>query len=221
MLNSVLNEAIAEMKTVQGLENASADTKKQAAADYDFKQLINSLKIMIEEIQMAMNNSSFKPSFQTIATLQSFISSCDKIVDSRMAIEGVTKEIEMEAKKVYSSLSIEWTNYYEEYTQHTLNLLDTIKEIVPEQNKVNYATNKIRKASGWNRTLDNYNYLKAGLEEAEQIISGLELEENPGVLEFLKLVGVGKATIADLNSDILKWIISENLQNKMKIVFSE
>lgn len=40
MLIDTLNERIIDMKTVHEMETASADTKKQAMADYNFKQLI-------------------------------------------------------------------------------------------------------------------------------------------------------------------------------------
>ena len=43
MLIDTLNECIIDMKTVHEMETASADTKKQALADYNFKQLILNL----------------------------------------------------------------------------------------------------------------------------------------------------------------------------------
>ena len=38
MLIDTLNECIIDMKTIYELETVSADTKKQAIADYNFKQ---------------------------------------------------------------------------------------------------------------------------------------------------------------------------------------
>ena len=62
MLINVLNDCIVDMNTVRELETASADTKKQAIADYNFKLLVGLLKKMIDEVQMAVNESGYKPS---------------------------------------------------------------------------------------------------------------------------------------------------------------
>ena len=74
MLIDTLNECIIDMKTVHEMETASADTKKQAMADYNFKQLILNLKQMIDEVNLAVENSEFKPSANVINTLKSFLS---------------------------------------------------------------------------------------------------------------------------------------------------
>ena len=66
MLIDSLNECIIDMKTVREMETASADTKKQATADYNFKQLILSLKQMIDEVNLAVENSEFRPSENAI-----------------------------------------------------------------------------------------------------------------------------------------------------------
>ena len=44
MLIDTLNECIIDMKNVHELETASADTKKQETADYNFKELVARLK---------------------------------------------------------------------------------------------------------------------------------------------------------------------------------
>ena len=56
MLIDTLNECIIDMKTVHEMETASADTKKQAMADYNFKQLILNLKQMVDEVNLAIEN---------------------------------------------------------------------------------------------------------------------------------------------------------------------
>ena len=80
MLIDTLNECIIDMKTIYELETVSADTKKQAIADYNFKQLVMSLKQTISEVNLAVDNSDFKPSIQVVSALKSLLGACDKII---------------------------------------------------------------------------------------------------------------------------------------------
>ena len=90
---------------------------------------------------------------------------------------------------------------------------------IPDENKAIYATNKIKKAASWNTTIDNYNYLKQGIAEADKILEDLDLDEDSEILAFLKLVSEGKATLLNLTDEILAWIKTENLADKMFINF--
>ena len=67
--------------------------------------------------------------------------------------------------------------------------------------------------------MDNYNYLKQGMKEAEQILGDLDLDEDSSILSFLKLVSEGNATILDLTYEILAWVKAENIGDKIHIRF--
>ncbi len=220
MLIDTLNECIIDMKTVREMETASADTKKQAAADYNFKQLILSLKQMIDEVNLAVENSEFRPSANIISALKSFLGSCDKVVQVGAANNATTQYILTESKKLYVVIGKEWAAYYFRVTANMLSLLDTVKGIISDENKAIYAANKIKKASSWNTSIDNYNYLKQGIAEADKILEDLDLDEDSDILEFLKLVSEGKATILNLTDEILAWIKTEKLADKLYINFS-
>lgn len=217
MLIDTLNECIIDMKTVREMETVSADTKKQAIADYNFKQMILSLKQTIDEVNLAVENSEFRPSANVVSALKSFLGACDKVIQTGAANNATTQYISSESKKLYAVIGQEWTLFYTEYTQNTLSLLDTIKGILKDEKKAIYAANKIKKASAWNSVFENYNFLKQGMDEAEGLLKELGLDEDSPILSFLKLVSEGNATILDLTEDILKWIREENLAGKMHI----
>ena len=217
MLIDTLNECIIDMKTVREMETASADTKKQATADYNFKQLIVSLKQMIAEVDLAVENSGFRPSANVVSALKTFLGACDKVIQAGAANNATTQYLSLESKKLYVAIGQEWTLFYTEFTENTISLLNTIKGILKDEKKAIYAANKIKKASTWNTNIENYNYLKLGMNEAEELLNELGLDEDSQILEFLKLVSEGKATILNLTEDILKWIRDENLAGKMQI----
>lgn len=219
MLIDTLNECIIDMKTVREMETASADTKKQATADYNFKQLILSLKQMIDEVNLAVENSEFRPSENVVSALKSFLGACDKIVQAGAANNATTQYISSESKKLYAVIGQEWAEHYSKTTVNILNLLDTVKGIIPDASRATYAANKIKKAATWNTTIDNYNFLKQGMDEADKILEDLKLDEDSDILTFLKLVSEGKATLLNITEEILLWIKSEGLSDKIKLTF--
>lgn len=219
MLIDTLNECIIDMKTVREMETASADTKKQAAADYNFKQMILGLKQMIEEVNLAVENSEFRPSANVISALKSFLGSCDKVIQIGAANNATTQYISSESKKLYDIIGQEWSEYYSNAAANVLSLLDTVKGIIPDESKAIYAANKIKKAAAWNTTIDNYNYLKQGIAEADKILEELDLEKDSEILSFLRLVSEGKATLLCLTNEILDWVNKEKLAGKIYLRF--
>lgn len=217
MLTDTLNKCIMDMKAVQEMENVSSDTKKQAAADFNFQKLVASLKQTVIEVELAVDNSDFKPSSSIVSSLKNFISLCDRIVQVGAANTSTTQFISNESKKLNTALGQEWYIFYSNLTSNMLNLLGIIKNILQDDKKVIYAANKIKKAANWNSTVDNYNYLKQGMDEANLILKDLDLEENSEILTFLKLVSEGNATILNLTDDVLAWVKKENLADKLFI----
>ena len=215
MLIDTLNECIIDMKTVHEMETASADTKRQATADYNFKQLILGLKQMIDEVNLAVQNSDFKPSMNVVSALKSFLGACDKVIQAGAANDATTQYISSESKKIYAFIGQEWSEYYSKATDNILSLLYTVKGIIPDERQAIFAANKIKKAATWNTTIDNFNCLKQGIAEADKIIKDLDLDGDSEILAFLKLVSEGKATLLNLTDEILRWLKQENIANKI------
>lgn len=216
MLINVLNDCIVDMNTVRELETASTDTKKQAAADYNFMILVGSLKKIVDEVQMAVNESDFKASFNIVTALEGFVNSCNKIITVGAANDTTTSFINKESKLLYLDIAQEWVEYYSNTTKKLLSLLETIKGITPDK-RAQYAINKIKKASTWNADSVNLKYFNDGLSEANQIIEDLSLDEN--IEKFLRLVGDGKATFQNITHEIIEWIEKEQFAGKLSIQF--
>ena len=219
MLIDILNECIVDMNTVRALETTSADTKKQSEANNKFKQLVVSVKQTIVEIQTAVENSKFSPSTEVMSGLNGIIKNCEQVVKVGAANAATTGFIEGERKKVYDEVGQDWLAYYQGATAHIISLLEIVKGILTNEDRVKYATNKMRRAASWSKTADNYRFLNAGLADAEKILKDLDLDEDSDILAFLKLVSEGKATIRNLTDEILAWIKAENLEDKMHIEF--
>lgn len=220
MLFDTLNACIIDMKTVKEMETASTDTKKQADANYAFKQIVQDLQTTTMALKAAIDNSGFKPSMPVVNALKSYLAVCDKVVNDGTASVLTNDFIRTESKKITASIASEWSAYYQKSTANVISLLETVKGIIPDSNKATYAINKIRKASNWNTSSDAYASMKQGLDDADLILKSLDLEEDSEVLAFLKLVGEGSATVQDLTKEILVWIKKKGIEGKLAISFS-
>ena len=96
----------------------------------------------------------------------------------------------------------------------------TIKGIAPEKEKADYASNKIKLGASWDFKQDNLDKMEKGLQEAETIIDSLGLGEDGGeILDFLKKVASGKASVHDLTPDILTWLMEKNMTTRLAVSF--
>ena len=220
MLIGVLSECIAEMKSVHEMETVSADTKKQAEQNYSFRQTVLQLKTLIEEIDFSNKNTGFCPSYGVNVILKSLVVSCDKIINEGCANSSTTDYILNELNKVKGIIEQEWGAFYYSKTHHLIGMVDTIKNIIDDEAKAKYAINKIKKAEIWNPTPDTFEYLHAGVSDAEYLIGTVGIDENSDIMKFLKQVGAGEATVLDLSGDILEWIKTNNIGDKLFIRFS-
>ena len=57
-------------------------------------------------------------------------------------------------------------------------MLQTIKGIAPEREKVDYASNKIKLGASWDFKQDNLDKMEKGLQEADEIINSLGFGED-------------------------------------------
>ncbi len=220
MLTDTLNACIIDMKTVKELETVSADTKKQANANYAFKQIVQELQTTTVALKNAVEIAGFKPSIATFNAMKAYLAACDKVVTDGSASASTNDFIRAESKKVTASIAEEWGRHYQKSTANVISLLETVKGIIPDSNKATYAINKIRKASNWSISADAYSSMKQGLGDADLILKDLDLDEDSEVLAFLKLVGEERATVLNLTEEILAWLRKEGIEDKLAILFS-
>ena len=96
-------------------------------------------------------------------------------------------------------------------------MLQTVRGIAPEKEKIDYASNKIKIGASWEFKKSNLDKMEKGLSEAESILESLGLTDE--VTEFLKKVVLGKANVNDLTPDVLSWLTDKNMSSKLAISF--
>lgn len=128
--------------------------------------------------------------------------------------------MQKEVFNIKKAILQEWSNYYHRVADQKINMLQTIKGIAPEREKVDYASNKIKLGASWDFKQDNLDKMEKGLQEADEIINSLGFgEDGAEILVFLKKVASGKASVHDLTTDILNWLKENNMTSKLAVSF--
>ena len=79
--------------------------------------------------------------------LNEIIKNCEQVVKV-VAVNAVTIGfIEDGRKRVYDAVGQDWHDYYQDATAHIISLLEIVKDILPNEDRIKYATNKMRRAA--------------------------------------------------------------------------
>lgn len=208
-----LSQSIKRLKKLRDLEIQKANKAQQDIVNNRFHQIVANAEILCKTIQYARTNLSF--STECMPELLSLFISLQNT-----ASRGVVDQEQVEkAVKTYNAIQDktkkDWAKHYQELTGSTVNTLKTIKGL--DEVRVNYCISKIEAASAWNSTIVTLTSLKAGLVQADEIIQNLKLDQE--VVTFLSKITSGKATLADLNDNVLQWMQNEQLLTKIQLSF--
>lgn len=217
MLTSLLIGCIDELKTIKEIEEISKDSKKQEKVDNSFKEVATRSDMIFSNLYLAHLRTGFTPSIEVKGVAGNILIEIEKVIKSGLAREGSNNFITNECEKIDIQISEEWKKFYSDKSDEVLSLLETVIDITPDKVKTQQAINKIKIGCLWPSDENSLYLLKAGLSEAEETIADLTLDEE--IIVFLKKVGNKNATIADITTDILQWIETENLATKLTVNF--
>ena len=220
MLVDLLDQSIIDMKEIYELEKSSNDVQKQEKNDKIFSNVVSENHLMVKAVTNSMSQLGFVISQETKGKVIGLLkSSCDAV--SRGVIqESTANYLQKEVFNIKKAILQEWSDYYHKVADQKINMLQTIKGIAPEREKVDYASNKIKLGASWDFKQDNLDKMEKGLQEADEIINSLGFgEDGAEIIAFLKKVASGKASVHDLTPDILNWLMENNMTSKLAVSF--
>jgi len=220
MLIGLLEQSIVAMKEIYELEKASNDVQKQEKNDRIFTNVVDENHMVIQAVSNSMVQLGFAISSDTRNRIIGLLKSLSDAVSRGMVQESTANYLQKEIFTTKKAILQEWSEYYHKVADQKISMLQTIKGIAPEREKVDYASNKIRFGASWEFKQDNLDKMEKGLHEAEEIIDNLGFgEDGTEILDFLKKVASGKASVNDLTPDILKWLTDKNMTTKLSVSF--
>lgn len=220
MLADLLDQSIIAMKEIYELEKSSNDVQKQEKNDKVFSNAVNENHLIVQAVTNSMSQLGFVISQETRSKVIGLLKSSSDAVSRGLVQESTANYLQKEVFSIKKVILQEWAEYYHKIADQKINMLQTIKGIAPEREKVDYASNKIKLGASWDFKQDNLDKMEKGLEEAEEIINSLGFgQDGAEILDFLKKVAAGKASVNDLTPDILKWLMDNKMTSKLAVSF--
>lgn len=208
------------MKEIYELEKSSNDVQKQEKNDKIFSNVVSENHMMVKVVTNSMSQLGFVISQETRGKVIGLLKSSYDAVSRGLIQESTANYLQKEVFNIKKAILQEWSNYYHRVADQKINMLQTIKGIAPEREKVDYASNKIKLGASWDFKQDNLDKMEKGLQEADEIINSLGFgEDGAEILVFLKKVASGKASVHDLTTDILNWLKENNMTSKLAVSF--
>ena len=217
MLIDVLDQSIVAMKEIQELEKSSNDVQKQRKNDRVYEAAVDESYSVVKAVSQGMHQIQFSVTQEIKNRMEVILRSCSDAVARGMVQEATANYIQKEINSIKKSILQEWLAHYHQVADQKINMLQTVKGIAPEKEKVDYAFNKIKYGVSWEFKQDNLDIMEKGLQEADHILGNLGL--NDEVTEFLKKVTAGKANVNDLTPNILSWLMEKNMSSKLAVSF--
>lgn len=213
MLNELLTNETQRVKEYADLKAKESNKKKQETIDLNFKKKINTINSTIQLVAMFKDELSFQIDYESIQGLKLFLEEMHTCMEDNNVNQSTVDSIFRKNESIVETMRNLWPGFYRDSTNNTVGLLNVVRATNPKVidsciYEINLAANLPNKTA----TIKN---LKKQLTIANQIIDNLKL--NDDIIEFLKKINNGSATILDLNEQVLVWIKDEQLENKIKL----
>lgn len=220
MLVDSLEQSINAMKEIYELEKYSNDVHKQEKNDKVFSNAVSDNHLMVQAVTNGMSQLGFAISPENRDKVIGFLKISGDAILRGMVQESTANYLQKEVYSIKKAIIKEWSEYYHKVADQKINMLQTIKGIVLDREKVDYASNKIKAGISWDFKQDNLDKMEKGLQEADEIINCLGFGgDDTEIFDFLKKVASGEASVHDLTPDILNWLMDNNMTSKLAVSF--
>ena len=215
MIIDVLSEKIKDMKDLRQREERRDNKAAQDALDLRFKALTTQIHSWMTALQYTKENMQFQLSDALLSDLENLLTEHKTVVQSGFAEKDAINQAVADFKNIQQSIKKEWAKQYSILTNATISTLQVISGIDSEH--VSKCMEGIAKGSTWTTSINDFKTMDHSLSEAKILINGLGLDQQ--IIAFLQKMNNGKATVMDLDDNVLRWLKEESLDNRVKLSF--
>lgn len=126
--------------------------------------------MIIQAVSNGMLQLDFSVSPETKSRVSGLLKSSSDAVACGMVQESTANYIQKEVLVIKKSILQEWSEHYHKIADQKVNMLQTVKEIAQEREKVDYATNKIKMGASWEFKQDNLDKMKKGCRKQMKLL---------------------------------------------------
>ena len=212
----MLNSKIVEMQNLRRLEAIKEGKAQQTITDAKYHAFVQDTHQMVEAIVYADNKLNFIISDTAKEQIKELLLKSQEVIESGFAEKDLLTIAQRILNVVIKKIIEEWEIHFQQITTATIKTLSVISAI--DKDKVTKCKENIDNAEQWKNDKIVLEELSNALDEANKLIQSLNLDEK--IVSFLTKMNSGKATIADLDEVVVKWFKDENLETRIKLVFS-
>lgn len=216
MMIDVLSKKIKDMKDLRQREERRDNKAAQDALDLRFKTLTSQIHSLMTTLQYTKENMQFQLSDAVWSDLESLLTEHKAVIRSGFAEKDAINQAETDFKSIQQSIKKEWSKQYSTLTNATISTLQVISGIDSEH--VSKCLEGIAKGSTWTTSIGDFKTMDHSLSEAKTLIDGLGLDQQ--IIAFLQKMNNGKATVMDLDDNVLRWLKAESLDKRVKLSFT-
>ena len=215
MMIDILDKSIKDMKDLRQREERRDNKAAQEALDQRFSVLTSQIHSLILALQYTKEKMQFQLNDQIIIELESLLQESENIVKSGFAEKDPIVQVENAHKTLQQNIKKDWAKHYSLMTNSTKSTLQVISGIDAE--KVAKCLEGIAKGASWTTSIGDFKAMNQSLAEAKDLIDGLGLDQQ--IIAFLQKMNNGKATVMDLDENVLRWLRDESLARRVKLSF--
>ena len=215
MMIDVLSKRIADMKDLRQSEERKDNKLAQNALDLRYKKLTTQSHSLMMALQHTKENLQFQLSEDTLSDLEKLLTELRAVVRSGLAEKDAISQAETDYKTIQQSIKKEWSKQYSILTNATISTLQVISRIEAEH--VSRCLDGIEKGAVWTTSIEDFKMMEQSLSDAKTLINRLGLDRQ--IIAFLQKMNDGKATLVDLDDNVLKWLKEESLDKRVKLSF--
>jgi hypothetical protein len=216
MIFDKIDHQIEKIKELHRLEGIKANRAQQEATDNKYRTLVNQVSSYIELLDYVQDHLQFALVDTINTDLAALLIKLQDAVKTGYADKDTVSSADTDFKSIQATVKKDWAKHFVALTLTTMNTLKVIRGIDSE--KVENCLADIKAAEVWVTDKNKFVSLKSAMDNADSLIQSLSIDQE--IVFFLTCMTAGKATIEDLNENVLAWIHKESLEGKIKLSFS-
>ena len=225
MLLDNLTRSVKKMRQMDIVEKAALDAEKKAKNDADYKTVVGDFSNTMNTLQQAVSAFDYSITSDTAQVLEECIDRLNQAVSSGVVdAEVLAGARQQMSRKINPGLSKEWKAFYQKKTKSSISKLDTLGNLVGNQDEVTAIRANIYNGSEWaglslsdDGTHTRLDLLKLSINKIDELEESLNLSDE--IKAFIVKVTDGKARITDVTPGIVDWIKKENLDDRFAVNF--
>lgn len=213
MLQKKINSTIGLIDDVVDNRNIANENESAARRNSSFFDSLEKLTPTVQSYILAKKNFNFDTSEALSLKLHDIMNYSKETFSNSKAVNP--DSFRKKCDSFISEIMIEWETFFKKDHHELLSGLSIIIPVHSNPMIVKNCVANIKKCEKWPLTLDSVSSCLNAKKMANELIEGMRLDDD--IKLFLQKVSSRTATLADITPQIMEWINSENISDKIAL----